>query len=491
MKKDKGSISVFVLVALLFMSAFLIILYANNVNKSKIAKEQFNMIESIYQGNFDDINEIHNKLAELPVIENLPTPIIEGYTEIKDSYVDYDTIGGETEYNAFDEKFANLQEIINYVVKNNRFGAVEIKINAKSNNGKNVVSTQNVEIIEAKYPIINKLPNPIITNITKLESSYVEYDFIGGETEYFVFNTKFASIQEVVDFVIQNNKYEEIDIVIKAKGKNNKTTTSTQRIEFIRGMLVRNETELNTALKTTGDLYVVIANDIVCSSIIDNINNINHKIDLNNSTISYTKQNESFVFLTFGANSKVTIFDSSSEKQGKIIANLIDKDTKSDGQNRKNSIYCIKNYGILNIESGTIATNLEQTLIKKASGSGIDDKATTIDNFGTVNLNGGNITTNVHTSAVVWAVVVDSVANATGIFNANNAIVNLNTGTITTRAEASMQMAGMVYGRTYANAYGIENAGSINNSNKIVFTTTAIANTGGTFDRGTDKADIK
>ena len=37
-KKEKGSIAIFVLVALLFMSAFLIILYGSNVNKSKIVK---------------------------------------------------------------------------------------------------------------------------------------------------------------------------------------------------------------------------------------------------------------------------------------------------------------------------------------------------------------------------------------------------------------------------------------------------------------------
>lgn len=47
-KKDKGSIAIFVLVALLFMSAFLIISFASNVNKSKTVKEQFNIISGIY-----------------------------------------------------------------------------------------------------------------------------------------------------------------------------------------------------------------------------------------------------------------------------------------------------------------------------------------------------------------------------------------------------------------------------------------------------------
>lgn len=48
MKRDKGSIGIFVLIALLFMSGFLLILYASNVNKSKIVKEQFNTISDIY-----------------------------------------------------------------------------------------------------------------------------------------------------------------------------------------------------------------------------------------------------------------------------------------------------------------------------------------------------------------------------------------------------------------------------------------------------------
>lgn len=48
LRNKKGSISIFVLVALLFMSAFLILLFARNVNKSKVVQEQFNIITGIY-----------------------------------------------------------------------------------------------------------------------------------------------------------------------------------------------------------------------------------------------------------------------------------------------------------------------------------------------------------------------------------------------------------------------------------------------------------
>ena len=48
LRGKKGSISIFVLVALLFMAGFLIISFASNINKSKTIKEQFNIISGIY-----------------------------------------------------------------------------------------------------------------------------------------------------------------------------------------------------------------------------------------------------------------------------------------------------------------------------------------------------------------------------------------------------------------------------------------------------------
>lgn len=47
-KNEKGSITMFVLVGLLFMIGFLIILFGNNVNKSKSTQEQFNIMSGIY-----------------------------------------------------------------------------------------------------------------------------------------------------------------------------------------------------------------------------------------------------------------------------------------------------------------------------------------------------------------------------------------------------------------------------------------------------------
>ena len=55
-RDKKGSITIFVLVGLLFMTGFLIISFGSNVNKSKVAKEQFNIMSSIYSHNDGDEN---------------------------------------------------------------------------------------------------------------------------------------------------------------------------------------------------------------------------------------------------------------------------------------------------------------------------------------------------------------------------------------------------------------------------------------------------
>ena len=66
MKKEKGAISIFVLIALLFMSAYLIISFASNINKSKVVIQQKEIIGSIYSKQVEDINEKYNSLTALP-----------------------------------------------------------------------------------------------------------------------------------------------------------------------------------------------------------------------------------------------------------------------------------------------------------------------------------------------------------------------------------------------------------------------------------------
>ena len=64
-RDKKGSITIFVLVGLLFMTGFLIISFGSNVNKSKIAKEQFNIMSSIYSHNDGDANAYNRAYTAL------------------------------------------------------------------------------------------------------------------------------------------------------------------------------------------------------------------------------------------------------------------------------------------------------------------------------------------------------------------------------------------------------------------------------------------
>ena len=64
-KDNKGSITIFVLVGLLFMSSFLLISYANNINKSKVAKEQLNIISGIYSHGDGDANAYNRAYTAL------------------------------------------------------------------------------------------------------------------------------------------------------------------------------------------------------------------------------------------------------------------------------------------------------------------------------------------------------------------------------------------------------------------------------------------
>lgn len=65
LKNEEGSITIFVLVGLLFMTAFLIIAYGANVNNSKIVKEQFNIISDIYMPNNNIIDSYTEAYTDL------------------------------------------------------------------------------------------------------------------------------------------------------------------------------------------------------------------------------------------------------------------------------------------------------------------------------------------------------------------------------------------------------------------------------------------
>lgn len=487
-KKEKGAIAIFVLVTLLFMVGFLIINFASNVNKSKTVDQQKEIINSIYSKQGEDINDEYNEFEAQPIIDEIPDPIIISVTEIKDPYVKYNTMGGTTEYTALNNKFATMQEMVDYVIKNNKYGEVEVFIKANGNNGKTAETTKKITFVEPLNPVISDLPNPIITNVTEIRDSYAQYGILGGNTKFLLLNKEFNSLKEVEEYVKTNNKYEKLDITIIANDNNTKQSESKQNIEFIKGMKATNEAELNTAFTTVGDLYIQVANNIECTNSIY-VDNVSHRLDLNNKIISFTKENESFHFITLGSNANLTITDSSIEKNGTILTKLF-QEVNSDGKTRTNTITGIRNYGTLTIESGKVKADLVQKMLNRRDGTTVEDTCSAIENVGIVNLNGGTIESNIETQGAVYLVVKRAKANGRGITNTGT--VNLNSGSIITNAIASViRVTGAtVSGKTYAYAYGILGSGKINDSNNVTFVTKATANTSGTYYTDSDNLNM-
>lgn len=414
-KSQKGSVALFVLIALLFYMGFLLLLYANNLNKIQSISEKIEFIKSIYEKNVNNIDDVYNRRFaqndnKQPIIKDIPTKII-----------------------------------------------------------------------------TNNIPS-IINNVTKLEDSYEEYGALGGKTEYIAFNTTFSSLTEVVQYATANNLYGDCNIEINAYGNNKKESTKKQTIEILKGAEVKNENDLNLALSVTESLYIRIEDNIECTNSID-INNVSHKLDLNNKIISITKENESFHFITVGSNANLTITDSSIEKNGTILTKLF-QEVNSDGETRTNTITGIRNYGTLTIESGKVKADLVQKMLNRRDGTTVEDTCSAIENAGIVNLNGGTIESNIETQGAVYLVVKKAKANGRGITNTGT--VNLNSGSIITNAVASViRVTGAtVSGKTYAYAYGILGSGKINDSNNVTFITKATANTSGTYYTDSDNLNM-
>lgn len=264
-KSQKGSTTIFVLVALLFYTSFLILMYAASSKKIVTIKEKSDILKGLYAKNINNIDELY------------------------------------------------------------------IRTIAKT---------------DKTIPSIDNIPDIIITNITTFRDDYVQYGKLGGITDYQIFNNHFNSLEEVKNYAVENNQYGIFEININAYGKNGEEINQKKNIEIIRGVRVTNEQELTTAFASSDSLYISVSNNIDCTNL-KTINNVAHKLDLNNHSITYTKQNESFTFLTIGSAGELTVLDSTDEKQGSIIGKILETDSANNGTDRENKIYTIENNGTL------------------------------------------------------------------------------------------------------------------------------------------------
>ena len=97
-KSQRGSISIFVLIALLFYMAFLLLLYANNLNKVQTISEKVEILKNIYRQNYDNVDEVYNRYKGVQVGDYV------NYDELsngKKTYsVDYTQNGGTSNTNS-------------------------------------------------------------------------------------------------------------------------------------------------------------------------------------------------------------------------------------------------------------------------------------------------------------------------------------------------------------------------------------------------------
>lgn len=409
LKNEKGSIALFVLIALLFYIGFLLLMYANNLNKVQAITEKIGLTKEIYEKNMNNINEVYSRRL--------------------------------------------------------------------ARNDKN-------------KPVIKDIPSKIITNVTPLSDSYEEYGLTGGNAEYIAFDNVFTSLKELINYSIQNDKYGNTNIEIKAYGNNNIVTKANKEVEIVRGMKITNEAELDVALATTEELYICLGNDISVGSKKYIEGNRTYKLDLNNYKLSMVKDS-SLQFFEIRERGNLTILDSTSEKNGKIVAEFINEHSSANGNTKNNTSTCIVNRGILNIESGRVVANLKDKVANERNATGINDSATGIANAttGTLNIKGGTIEATSNTNAITYLVIKDSISTSHGIYN--EGVLNLESGNIISDAKAYMQRASgaTVWGRTYAYAWGITNTATINGGG-ITYTINALADTGGTIAHDSDKAEI-
>ena len=250
LRGKKGSIAIFVLVALLFMASFLIIMFSSNINKAKVVKEQTDIIRQIYGKSVKRLEEIEDILSAIPKIKDLPNPIWINYTEIEESYVEYNGVEKEEEqYITVDlnnETYSTMTELIkqaeDYMLKNNiEETTADIKIIAKGKNNTIVESTQTITF-KFPRPKINSIPEEIFINYTEVAESYVEKNGVEIVEEQYIIvdlnNETYSTMTEVVnranEWLVANGANEVKDVKIKviAKGKNNTIVELTQEITF-------------------------------------------------------------------------------------------------------------------------------------------------------------------------------------------------------------------------------------------------------------------
>lgn len=230
-KDKKGSISIFVLVALLFMASVLLLMFASSINKSKVVKEQFNTISGIYAyDNVDAYNKAYTELREKNKANMTATNEGQEDTsvlELTETYAD-NVINLKIYGNTIDES-----SVGDSVTEESKL--IPIRITGKNLFNKNLVDTTN-GYIESAY-----LNADGITTITDERYNVSEYINIEASTTYFyTMSTLEENSSLRIAFYNENKEYISSANDL-GKGKSFKTP---ENAKYLRIPIVKNEIDI-------------------------------------------------------------------------------------------------------------------------------------------------------------------------------------------------------------------------------------------------------
>ena len=222
-KSQKGSITIFVLIALLFFTSFLLLMYAANTNKLVAIKEKSDILKGIYEKNTSDesINNIYNKKNTeqlIAGIEKVALPAEYQQVEYIEStgtqYIDTGVFAQTEKYKIiYDMEIS--EKVSGYIGAN---GILQIKVNSGiyyiSRNSTSISTNSRRTVIsegEIKNGTITKLTIDDTTISESWNSSYYGKIllFALGDDQRVYNNTKLSDIK------IYGCKIYENDILVR------------------------------------------------------------------------------------------------------------------------------------------------------------------------------------------------------------------------------------------------------------------------------------
>lgn len=344
-KSGKGSISIFVLIALLFYIGFLMLLYGGNLNKVQTISERAEAIKAIYSRNFNNIDDVYNRRLSQndnmqPVI-NWPTKIITNVTDVKSTYEEFGPTGGKVEYVVSNQTFSSIKELVDNIIENSSYGTKSITATAYGNNGLVTTEEKNIDIIRGMK----------VTNEAELKTAF------STTGDLYVYIDKDI---ECADTISTSNINHNLDL----NGHKISCTKTNETYKFI---TLGDNSELTILDSSSAKDGVISAN-------------------MSESVLSDGTNRTRIVHCISNNTGKLTI------ESGKIEVNIDQRMLQNNYATTLNDTsYAIENGGTLTLKGGTISSNTyaqacTNMAVREAHASSVG-----INNWGTLNIEDATI----------------------------------------------------------------------------------------------------